>query len=407
MLQQVCKNPINPLCNNSYKAFERKYIKQKMNNSNAIETAMEAANSALLLNTEAQISRASKAWKRCSFLGLDTEFVRERTFYANIGLVQLSDGHTVWLVDPLVKGAVEPLRELLEDPSISKIIHSPSEDLDVLSSAIGALPEPMIDTQLACALLGKPLQSGYHTAAEWLIGVAIDKDQTRSNWCARPLRQVQLKYAALDVCLLPLMWEILKSRLEEKNRLSWFEEDCQKQLDKARFSGDQDIFWQRIRGIGRLDGESLAILQSLSQWREKEARERNRPRGFVVPDPILLSISRSKMTSIESLKTIDDFHSQAIERHGEKLIERVKNTLSSGHQLPMIEEPTPAERKMLTDMRAVIKKKADEMGVESTVLASKKDLESLIQNGENEWPLKLQGWRQNEFGSDLLSILGR
>ena len=373
--------------------------------SNVIETAMEAANSAILLSSATQISRAAKAWRSNAYLGLDTEFVRERTFYANIGLVQVSDGHTVWLVDPLVDGATGPLRSLLEDSSIHKIFHSPSEDLDVLNHAIGAVPKPMIDTQLACALLGQPLQSGYHTAAEWLLNVTIDKDQTRSNWCARPLKQAQLRYAALDVCLLPLMWRILQEKLQQKNRLGWLAEDCGKQVIKARQSNDNSIFWQRIRGIGRLDGESLAILQALAEWREVEARKRNRPRGFVITDNALLAISRNKMTSIEGLQGIDDLHPRAIERHGAHLINHVKNTVSSGRKLEAVQDLTTVERRKLKEMRDSVKSKADELGVEPAVLASRRDLESLIQNGENEWPAKLQGWRQKEFGATLVQIL--
>ena len=378
-----------------------------MTHSNAITTAIEAANSAILLNTSAQISRAAKAWKRSSVLGLDTEFVRERTFYSNIGLVQISDGHTVWLVDPLVEGATQPLRALLEDASITKVVHSPSEDLDVLDYAIGALPQPLVDSQLACALLGQPLQSGLHTATQWLLDVEIDKDQTRSNWCARPLKQAQLKYAALDVCLLPLMWQILQAKLKEKNRLGWLQEDCAKQLEKAREVDDYFIYWQRIRGIGRLDGKSLAILQALTVWREGEARQRNLPRGFVIPDNALLAISRDKMTSLLEMGEIDNLHPRAIERHGSKMSELVTNTLDSALQLETIKILTPAQRRILGDLRSAVQKKSDELDVEPTVLASKKDLEILIQTNAVEWPPRLKGWRQKEFGEDLLRILGK
>ncbi len=366
---------------------------------------MEAANSAIFISSATQISRAEKAWRRSTFLGLDTEFVRERTFYANIGLVQVSDGHTVWLVDPLVDGAIGPLCSLLEDSSIYKIFHSPSEDLEVLNHAIGAVPNPMIDTQFACALLGQPLQSGYHTAAEWLLNVTIDKDQTRSNWCARPLKQAQLRYAALDVCLLPLMWRILQEKLQKKNRLGWLEEDCGKQVIKARQSNDNSIFWQRIRGIGRLDGESLAILQALAEWREVEARRRNLPRGFVMTDNALLAISRNKMTSMDELEGIDDLHPRAVQRHGAQLIKHVNNTVSSGRNLETVQDLTAVERRKLKKMRDSVKSKADQLGVEPAVLASKRDLESLIQNGENEWPAKLLGWRQKVFGETLVQIL--
>jgi ribonuclease D len=378
-----------------------------MSYSKAIETALEAAKSAILLNSGAQISRAAKAWQRCELLGIDTEFVRERTYFANIGLVQISDGQTVWLLDPLIEGALEPLKFLLEDPSVSKIFHSPSEDLDVLLHAVGAVPEPMIDTQLACALLGQPLQMGYHTAAGWLLDVTIDKDQTRSNWCARPLRQVQLRYAALDVCLLPMMWQLLRERLEEKNRFNWLLEDCGKQLEKSRQPVDASMAWQRIRGHGRLDGGELAVLQALAEWREQEARERNRPRGFVIPDIVLLNISRNRIISVTELENIDELHPRAIHRHGDKIIRIVRHVIESGLALETVRPMTTSERKRLAKMRALVLSKATSLGMEPVVLASKRDLEALVLNGHRGWPERLCGWRRREIGSELERELER
>lgn len=343
-------------------------------------------------------------------LGIDTEFVRERTFYSNIGLVQISDGHTVWLVDPLVDGATGPLRELLENTSITKIVHAPSEDLDVLLSSMSAVPEPLIDTQLACAMLGQPLQSGYHTAAEWLLDVPIDKDQTRSNWVARPLRQVQLRYAALDVCLLPMMWQLLKEQLEEKQRLSWLHEDCNQMIIKARHQPDPRDHWLRIRGIGRLDGVSLAILQSLAEWREKVARDRNLPRGFVIKDTALLNISRKRMSTLEELGDIEDFHPRAVDRHGPAITRMVKDIVASGHELDTRDPLNNLEKKLLARMRATVTKQAESLGIDPALLASKREMESLIEQKRNNeqvenWPEKMSGWRRKVIGEDLMEIL--
>jgi ribonuclease D len=367
---------------------------------------LEAADSAILLNSPAQFSRAAKAWRRCSFLGLDTEFVRERTYFANIGLVQVSDGHTAWLVDPLAEGALGPLKSLMEDSSVVKVVHSPSEDLEVLQHAIGAVPDPIIDTQVACALLGQPLQVGYHTAAQWLLDVEVDKGQTRSNWCARPLRKEQLRYAALDVCLLPLMWDLLRDRLEEKGRLQWLLEDCESQIQKARQVADTSMSWQRIRGHGRLDGQQLAILQSLAKWRESEARRRNRPRGFVITDPLLLNMARKKMTTIDDLETLDDLHPRAISRHGEAIIQRIRKVIDSGNKLEVIKPMTTSERKRFSKMRQRVQGVAAEHGIEAVVLASKRDLETLIRNGGDSWPEKLIGWRQTLLHQELEQWLG-
>jgi ribonuclease D len=377
-----------------------------MSESQRVRTALSAADSALFLQSPTQISQAARAWQRCSTLGLDTEFVRERTYHANIGLVQISDGRTVWLLDPLVDGAVEPLAQLLSNRAIAKIVHSPSEDLEVLMHATGALPDPVLDTQIACAMLGQPLQLGYHNAVEWLLGVAIDKDQTRSNWCARPLRQAQLRYAALDVCLLPLMWRKLEAALEKQGRLGWFMEDCGRQIERARNPLDSTRSWQRIRGHGRLDGTSLAILMSLAEWRENVARKRNRPRGFIVPDSLLLAIASRKMTSLEELAGLDDLHPMARQRHGTAIIRIVAETLDSGHQVPPVKPLTTRQRKLLKQMRDRVLEKAGQLGIEPALLAPRKELEELVHlNASEGIPERLQGWRKEAVTGDLLGIL--
>ncbi len=375
-----------------------------MNRPRALHTAISAADSAVLLQAPEQVHEAAKAWRRSERLGLDTEFVRERTYHANIGLVQVSDGRTVWLLDPLVEGNLEPLAELLEDRGVAKIVHSPSEDYELLLHAVGALPRPALDTQVACAMLGQPLQVGYHTAVEWLFGVEVDKGQTRSNWCARPLRSEQLHYAALDVCLLPLMWEQLEARLRERGRLEWFHEDCNRQLEQSAVPANDGATWQRIRGLGRLDGTSLAVLQALAGWREREARKRNRPRGFIVPDPVLVHIAERKLTEPRALEDLEDLHPRAAQRYGRNIAEIVSSTLDAGSELPVISPLTGSQRKLLRRLRARVLERANELDVEPALLAPKRDIEELIRNG-GDLPARLTGWRTEVITNDLVKIL--
>jgi ribonuclease D len=371
-----------------------------------LKTALQAADSALLLETPSQVARAAKAWRGCGILGLDTEFVRERTYHANLGLVQISDGQTVWLLDPLAEGALDALNALLINPGIQKIFHGPSEDLEVLQHAAGALPEPMIDTQVACALLGQSLQLGYHKAVHWLLDIEIDKEQTRSNWCARPLSKAQLHYAALDVCLLPMMWEILHSRLEQKNRLEWLSEDCQRQLQRARSEAPTSELWRRVRGAGRLDATSSAILQALVEWREGEARRRNLPRGFVITDPVLLTIADRKIQRPEDLERLNDLHRKTLQRHGARLCRLVEETRDSGHTLTPLASLTTAQQKLLKRMQALVQQAAKDLGVEPSLLAPKRDLEELILSaGGAAIPERLGGWRHDVLGRQLLQLM--
>ena len=375
--------------------------------SRELEIALAAADSAVLVASPAQAAEAAKAWGRSRHLGLDTEFVRERTYHANIGLVQVSDGRTVGLLDPLADGTLPPLADLLNNPDIVKLVHSPSEDYEVLLHAAGTLPDPVFDTQIACALLGQPLQMGYHMAAEWLLGVAVDKGQTRSNWCARPLRPAQLRYAALDVCLLPLMWRRLEAALREQDRLDWFIEDCTRQAAQAQAPQDVASSWQRIRGDGRLDGESLAVLQRLAEWREQEARRRNRPRGFIIPDRDLLEIAVRKMTTVEDLNGLGELHPRARQRYGATVTRLVSKTLDSGEWIEPVKPLTTRQRKLLRRLRDRVKEVADELGIEPAVLAPKKDLEELVQlEGSGRVPERLEGWRMQAVTNELLTMLG-
>ena len=273
-----------------------------MNPSPVIRTALDAAERPVIVDSPAQAGRALKAWRRSDVLALDTEFVRERTYRARLGLVQVSDGQTVWLLDPLVEGTLPPLVEMMRADTITKLLHGPSEDLEVLLHVTEELPEPLVDTQLACALLGEPLQVGYHKAIEDLLGVPVEKDVTRSNWVKRPLTERQLHYAALDVCLLPEAWQRLRIQLAEQERLDWLEEDSRRQLRSARKPVKPRKSWQRIRGAGRLEPDQLAVLQALAEWREREAMKRDRPRGFIVPDPVLLALARQQPDSSDALR---------------------------------------------------------------------------------------------------------
>lgn len=371
----------------------------------AIAAAIQAAESALLLTGAEEIVRAAENWGRCEALGIDTEFVRERTYSARLGLVQISDGRTVWLLDPLVPGALEPLAKLLREPRIDKIFHSPSEDLEVLQLTAGALPEPHIDTQLACALLGQPLQVGYHKAVEWLLDIEIEKEQTRSNWCARPLRPEQLRYAALDVAPLPLIWSLLEQKLLEKDRLAWFREDCERQLSKARSIPDPKELWQRIKGSGRLDGLSLAILQELARWREDLARDKDLPRGFILPDPVLVTIADRKIQRTGELAEIDGLHPKAVQRHGAAVCDRVQRAMQAGLELPPLATLSRPQRRQLGKLRTRVGSKADALGVEASLLATKRELEELVLSAGNEIPERLTGWRMDQITKDLLAIL--
>lgn len=376
-----------------------------MNSPIEIETALSAADHPIMVESAAQLEQALEAWLQCQVIGIDTEFVRERTWRADLGLVQLSDGKSVWLVDPLKTGPLDPLSSLLNNPGIIKILHAPSEDLEVLLHTTGAVPEPLFDTQIACAMLGQSLQMGYHTAVEWLLGITIDKDETRSNWLHRPLRPAQLRYAALDVCLLPMMHRQLLAALKDLNRESWLAEDCARLLTKAQTPADPELSWKRINGNNRLDGSSLEILKSLATWRDLEAQKRNLARGFVIKDKALMTIANKKPGNLSALSDLDILHPSSVQRHGSELIAQVDQILQEGLTSEAPDSLKPEHRNLMKDMRELVSQKATELSIEPALLASRRELEALILNPENEpIPERFLGWRNNIITTGLIAL---
>ena len=376
-----------------------------MINQSEISIALAAADQPIMVESAEQLQQAIETWLGCEVIGIDTEFVRERTWRAELGLVQLSDGERVWLVDPLKTGPLHPLAALLEDKNIVKILHAPSEDLDVLFYTTGAVPEPLFDTQIACAMLGESLQMGYHKTVEWLLGIIVDKGETRSNWCKRPLRPAQLHYAALDVILLPMMHRQLLTQLEDLGRENWLAEDCARLLRKAQTPADPEQAWKRINGNGRLDGASLAILQSLATWRDKEAERRNLARGFVIKDTALLTIANQQPDSLNALSELDIWHPKAIQRKGDNLIAIIDHVLEEGITAKAPDMLQPEHRKLMSDMRRLVLGKATELAVDPALLASKRELESLILSPQGEpLPERFLGWRKDIITDELVVL---
>lgn len=377
-----------------------------MINKNETQSALKAAESIIMVETNQQLANAGSQWQNCEVIGIDTEFVRERTYRADLGLVQLSDGQTVWLVDPLKTGPIDRMAKLFEDPNIVKVLHAPSEDLDVLLYTTGACPEPLFDTQIACSMLGESLQLSYHKTVDWLLGVAIDKGETRSNWLKRPLRPAQLHYAALDVCLLPMMYRELNQRLADTGRQNWLQEDCSRLLSRAYTPVEPAESWVKIAGNNRLNPASLVILQNLAEWRELEADKRNLAKGFVIKNPELLAIANAAPQTISQLTSLGELHPRVIERYGKKLLELVEQAQKSDLQLTPLASLNPQQKNLLDRMKKLVGDKAQELDIEPALLASRRELESLILTPQQDLlPERFLGWRKDIITNDLIELM--
>ena len=373
-----------------------------------IHNALSAAEHPILLTSEAQLRDAEAAWREAPVLGIDTEFVRERTYRAQLGLVQVSDGRRAWLYDPLAFDDPRPLARLLEDKARLKVLHAGSEDLEVLLFSVSALPDPLVDTQIACALLGQPLQLAYHGAVKWLFEIEIEKDQTRSNWRRRPLNDRQLHYAAMDVVLLPEMYERLRAKLQGAGRWSWLEEDVQRSQRNARAPVDPETAYLRVAGAARLDDDSLSCLQALADWRERVAAERDRARGFVISDAGLMQLAQERPANSRELEAIEHLHPSARKRYGSELLLLIDRAEKRQRPVPRIDALTAAQQRAVKKMKELVARRARALGVDAALLASRKELEKLVRAttaGEPP-PERFLGWRKDVITDELIGVIG-
>jgi len=373
-----------------------------------IKKFLDAAKHPILLESATQLDDAQKAWHQSSVLGIDTEFVRERTYRAELGLVQISDGQTAWLFDPIALKSCDALRDMFENTAVLKLLHSGSEDLEVLLNTVGVIPDPLVDTQIACAMQGQSLQLGYHHALKWLFDVEIDKDQTRSNWCKRPLSTRQLHYAAMDVVLLPEMLLTLRPKLEAAGRWHWLEEDVARMRQSAQTPIDPETVYQRFSGIGRMDHETLQALKYLARWREGVAIEKNRARGFVVSDQALLQLARSRPTRGEEVAQIESLHPVAVSRYTETLLALIAEAGRDQTPVEKFEQLDEKQRRLLSNMRGIVERQAKELGVEPALLASRKELEKLVRALSLGIPVpeRFLGWRKDVVTDRLIAAAG-
>lgn len=358
-----------------------------------------------LVATSEALNDCCRQCQAAEAIALDTEFVRTNTFYARLGLIQIYDGETIWLVDAPAVDDFSALIELFQNRSVTKVLHSASEDLEVFGQLLGVLPQPLFDTQIAVAFLGLGYSKGYSAVVGELLGVQLDKHETRSDWLRRPLTESQQHYAAEDVFFLLEVYRLVRTGLEESGKLAWMEEDMIDTLRSAAVPESPEDYYRRVKGAWRLSASDMALLRRLTTWRELEAREKDRPRNHIVPDQVLLDFIQLKPTTINRLHGIDGFHSGAIRRYGETLM----SLLREAPQLEVVEPPPPPldreARKLLGSCRQQLGECAEEHHMAAELLARKKELEALVRSRlEGRVALSgrlAQGWRKDIIGEDL------
>lgn len=335
-------------------------------------------------------------------IGLDTEFIRERTYWPQLALVQIAVGDEILLVDTLAPGIPQALRAILADTRVLKVMHSASEDLVALRHTCGAVPEPLFDTQVAAALAGIGAGVGYQRLVMETLELHVDKGETRSDWMRRPLSAAQLAYAADDVRHLFALHDALAGRLDALERTAWFEEDCARMLDNAR-TGDLER-WPHLsmRSAQFLDHDGQRRLLRLLRWRDAYARDTDRPRTWILDNEFAALLARDPPPDRDALQRQLDAHPKAPKKLAEQLWTALTTPAADEAEAPAARSDE-RDKKLLRRLQEAVAARSVELGLPDGVLASRRWLELLLDG--DDWPGMLGGWRRQELEPALAPLL--
>ena len=338
-----------------------------------------------------------------SAIGLDTEFMRERTYFAQLCLIQLSFEQRAVCIDTLKLRDLSALRPIMQAPQPLKVLHAARQDLEVLEPATGAVTG-LFDTQVAAALIGMPAQVGYGELVEQLLSTKLRKAETRTDWSRRPLSGAQLTYALDDVhYLLPLRAR-LRERLEQLGRWHWFEEEMAELDASGSFAIDPQQAWRRVKGLAELDEPRERLARALAAWRERVAISADRPRNWILPDAALRDIVLQAPRTLEQLQALTTLP-ESLHGQSAALLELIEAAQLPARlaPLPSRGRPDPATIQAVKKLAQLTQLTGLELGIAPEILATRREMERLVA-GARDGGL-LSGWRRAVIGERLLGAL--
>lgn len=360
---------------------------------------------------ESRLNELIIQWQSQKVIALDTEFVRTRTFFPIIGLLQVADSKGCYLIDPLAIKNRETIKRLLEDPETIKVLHACSEDAEIFVQHYGAKSVAMFDTQIAAGVLDIGFSIGYANLAHDILDVEIPKEETRSNWLQRPLSEGQMEYATRDVFYLYRLYQKMAADLETIGRKDWVFEDTQRMIVAAN-PLEENQYYLKIRQGWQLRGEKLWLLQQLAKWREAVVKDIDIPRSRLLKDATLFEIAQTRPNSIYRLRQIRDIQPKIVSRHGEEIIALVMKSsgIAKTEYPERIIGPIKKEASYLVvAAKEFLVEKAEHLNIPGALISKKKDLEKLIVSGMYDGNFKLPeyyfGWRHDHVGLPLMEHL--
>ncbi len=360
------------------------------------------------ITDSAELKEFCRRQSRAPYVTVDTEFLRDKTYWPILCLIQVAGPEEAVVIDPMAKDIdLGPLDKLMLNPKILKVFHAARQDLEIFYHRIGKVPTPIFDTQVAAMVCGFGDQVGYETIVNTVVGAALDKMSRFADWSRRPLTQKQLEYALADVVHLRPVYEELARRLEESGRAEWLEEEMATLADAETYRLDPELAWRRVKSRGG-NKRFFAVLKEIAAWREREAQKRDIPRNRIIRDNSMLDIAAHAPQNEETLGRTRGLSKGFAEgKMGEALLEAVK----SGLKLPDDQIPIRPKRERLpqgigplTDLlKVLLKHECEKNSVASRLVASSDDLTRIAADDKADVPA-LKGWRRDLFGKMALDL---
>ncbi|PZU22421.1 MAG: ribonuclease D [Shinella sp.] len=363
-----------------------------------------------MIETTAQLEEACRALAKSAFVTVDTEFLRETTFWPELCLIQIASPDLEVLIDPLASGlSLKPFFDLMADTNVVKVFHAARQDIEIIFHLGGLIPHPIFDTQVAAMVCGFGDSVSYDQLVGKITGVQLDKSSRFTDWSRRPLSEKQLDYALADVTHLRDVYRSLKSKLERDGRALWLTEEMAILESRETYDLHPDDAWLRLKSRLRKPPE-LAVLRSIAAWREREARSRNVPRSRVLKDDALFEIAQQQPRDAEALSRLRTIP-KGWERSsaGAAIVGAVNAALA----LPKTEMPQPAKQNHAPEgaqaatelLKVLLRLTAEKEGVAAKVIASSDDLDKIAAQGADAEVAALHGWRRDLFGDKALKLI--
>lgn len=343
------------------------------------------------------------------WIAVDTEFLREKTYYPKFCLLQIATPDWVACVDPIALRDLTQLFAAIYNPAVIKVFHSCRQDLEIFYQLTGKLPTPVFDTQIAAPLLGFNENTGYGMLVSSFLNINLNKAHTRADWSHRPLSDDEIHYAADDVIYLCQIYQKMVKQLTELGRFDWLRDDFAALENPAMYETEPENAWLRVKGKNKLTAKQLSIVQTLAQWREATAQRENRPKNWLLRDELLFDFAKLQPETIEALAKIRGISERVVNYYGNEvcaLIKKAKNTppLPLPSQTKSLSGKDQQQEAIIDILFALVRIRAEENLLNPTILATRNDLEALL-NGNEEACLLLHGWRFSMVGKELQQLL--